>query len=74
MYHGWHDLVKAYSKTDLTYPTKYRLAAIAAIARNFGQLPPDLYVAGLLLSPSPLKLQGSRFAGLSQSPPPLQLA
>jgi hypothetical protein len=74
MYQGWHDLVKAYSKTDLTYPTKDKLAAIAAIARNFGRLLPDLYVASLFLSPSPLKPQGSRFAGLSQSTPPLQLA
>lgn len=57
MHYRWTKLVEAYSKTDLTYPGKDKLAAIAAIAKRFGQFLVDSYVAGLFLSPSPSSSQ-----------------
>jgi hypothetical protein len=50
IYDHWYGLVDEYSETDLTYPEKDKLVAMAAIARHFDRLLPGRYCAGIFKS------------------------
>jgi hypothetical protein len=50
IYDHWYGLVDEYSNTDLTYPEKDKLVAMAAIARHFDRLLPGRYCAGIFES------------------------
>jgi hypothetical protein len=50
IYDHWYSLVDWYSKTELTYPEKDKLVAMAAIARYFDRLLPGRYCAGIFES------------------------
>jgi hypothetical protein len=50
LYGYWYSLVDWYSETELTYPEKDRLVAMAAIARHFDRLLPGRYCAGIFES------------------------
>ncbi|KAF1847870.1 HET-domain-containing protein [Cucurbitaria berberidis CBS 394.84] len=52
----WYTLMGYYSRTELTYPEKDKLAAVAAIARRFGCVIPGRYCAGLFESDIPIGL------------------
>lgn len=54
----WKILIQFYSKTDLTYPSKDKMAAFAAVARYFSHFLPDKYVDGLFLSTPPHQPSG----------------
>jgi hypothetical protein len=56
LHRQWYLLVDYYSETDLTYPSKDKLAAIAAIAGRFGRILPGNYCAGLFEVDLPLGL------------------
>jgi hypothetical protein len=43
----WYCLVDYYTMTDLTYPEKDKLVAMAAVARHFDRLLPGRYCAGI---------------------------
>ena len=47
IYERWYDIVQYCTMTDLTYPEKDKLVAMAAIARRFDHLLPDRYYAGI---------------------------
>jgi hypothetical protein len=50
IYDHWYVLVDWYSMTELTYPEKDKLVAMAAIARHFDRLLPGRYCAGIFES------------------------
>jgi hypothetical protein len=50
IYDHWYLLVDWYSQTELTYPEKDKLVAMAAIARHFDRLLPGRYCAGIFES------------------------
>jgi hypothetical protein len=50
----WYKIVENYSMTDLTYPEKDKLAAIAAIAGRFDRVLPGRYYAGLFEADLPI--------------------
>jgi hypothetical protein len=52
----WYSLVDYYSITELTYPVKDKLAALAAVAGRFGRIFPGKYFAGLFEIDLPLGL------------------
>jgi hypothetical protein len=52
----WYSLVDYYSITQLTYPAKDKLAALAAVAGRFGRIFPGKYCAGLFEIDLPLGL------------------
>jgi hypothetical protein len=56
LHREWYLLVDYYSMTELTYPAKDKLAAIAAIAGRFGRILPGNYCAGLFEIDLPLGL------------------
>jgi hypothetical protein len=56
LHREWYLLVDYYSMTELTYPAKDKLAAIAAIAGRFGRILPGNYCAGLFDVDLPLGL------------------
>jgi hypothetical protein len=57
LYDSWYLLINYYSETELTYPKKDKLAAIAAVAKRYGRILTGIYCAGIFLEPS-------RFMGL----------
>ncbi|KAF3009658.1 hypothetical protein E8E13_007920 [Curvularia kusanoi] len=50
IYDKWYEVIDYYSKTDLTFPEKDKLSAMAAIARHFGFILPGRYCAGIFKS------------------------
>ncbi|KAF2493182.1 HET-domain-containing protein [Lophium mytilinum] len=50
LYDDWNNILYHYARTDLTYPEKDKLAALAAIAQRFGRVLPGKYCAGLFES------------------------
>jgi hypothetical protein len=54
LYKSWYLLVDYYSETDLTYPEKDKLAAIAAIAGRYDRIVPGKYCAGIFTEPDML--------------------
>jgi hypothetical protein len=48
---SWYQLVEYYSETDLTYPEKDKLAAVAAIAKHYGRISTGTYCAGIFVEP-----------------------
>jgi hypothetical protein len=47
IYKQWYELVEYYTMTNLMYPEKDKLVAMAAIARHFDHLLPGRYCAGI---------------------------
>lgn len=67
--HGqWYELVQYYSQTDLTFPEKDKLAAIAAIGGHFGRLLPGRYCAGRFESDLHFGSQWIEFGGQGLRP------
>ncbi|KAF2642896.1 HET-domain-containing protein [Massarina eburnea CBS 473.64] len=56
LHYWWRELVCEYNETALTYPHKDKLIAFAAIAKKFGRVLPNQYIAGLFYSDLPVGL------------------
>lgn len=53
---AWHSMIDNYSDTNLTFPNKDKLAAVAALATRYGRVLQSPYEAGLFQSDLPLGL------------------
>ncbi|KAF2730442.1 HET-domain-containing protein [Polyplosphaeria fusca] len=60
----WQTFVRWYNDTNLTYPSKDKMAAIGAVAKRFRWIMPIKYAAGIFLSSDPLVLLWNMDDGL----------